>query len=291
VNLIEDTIFISDPLFILREPEKAFLDAEHVSKLRNIAVLSQIYQGLEEASIEFPKLCDRPSAILRKLRGLTHFTLALSEDGEQDIYDTVTEGSDDGYENGDRDEEGHDSNIEDVDAVAIGPSRKDGQETQLDSAAAGTEVELEEARQIRTRLDRLEKEALAARSKGYVRHIGNIHFESAMDSADHWDDWEFYKAVITDHYDEEKVEYPEWTRPKVSIMVVKYGLKRLGDFSGPVHIRGDHKGLTLEDSGYPPESESDSQEDEYWDTHELDPTYDIFLAEYDEGDYDAIWGL
>jgi hypothetical protein len=59
-------------------------------------------------------------------------------------------------------------------------------------------------------------------------------------------------------------------------MVVKYGLKRLDDFTGPVHLRGDHKGVVLEDSEYPPLDESDEEDD--WDFHDSDPNYDVWAA-------------
>jgi hypothetical protein len=289
VDFEEDTLFISDPVFALREPIKAFLDAEHVKKLSKIAIASDIYEGLERSGTEFPTLCDRPAAILRKLEGLKHFTLALSEDGELAVYDGLRNGSDGGYDNGDEDDEGNDSGIEDVDAVASG-SYHTGQEAQVDRPATTTEVD---ARNIHTgqRLDRLEREALSEMSKGYVRHVGNIHFETAMGSPDHWDDWDYYRTLITAYFHKEKAEHPEWSRPKVSIMVVKYGLKQFGDISGPFHIRGDHQGVILEDSEYPPsETESDSQLDQYLDIDDWDAE-DFFMGEYEEEDYDAIWAL
>jgi hypothetical protein len=208
IDLEEDTVLISDPAFILREPMKAFLDAEHVKNLSKIAFASDIYAGLDESATEFPTLRDQPPAILRKLEGLTSFTLALSEDRERSVYNIFT------FD--DRDDEGHDSGVEDVDNITIGPSRMDGQAHHTDEPALSTEIESQEAQHVRRRLDRFEKEALLVISKRYVRDTANVHFESAMNSADHWDDWDFYKALITEHYDKEKVEHPEWTRRKSS---------------------------------------------------------------------------
>jgi hypothetical protein len=90
-------------------------------------------------------------------------------------------------------------------------------------------------------------------SNRYIRHRGNnIHLESPIDDADHWDDWYSYLSEMNEHFDKEKIKYSEWVRPKISIMVVKYGFKRLGNFSGPVHYPGDCIGVILEDSEYAP---------------------------------------
>jgi hypothetical protein len=133
VDLEEDTVFIIDPVFALREPRKAFLDAEHVSKLCKIAITSDIYVGLDEYGVKFPTLCDGPAAILRKLEGLTHFTFALPNE-----YETIKGRSDDGYvTDNDEDNEDHDSGVEDVDAIAIGPNHT-GKEAQLGTPVAGT---------------------------------------------------------------------------------------------------------------------------------------------------------
>lgn len=285
VDLEEDTIFISDPVFALREPKQAFLEAEHVKRIHKIAIASDIYDGLGHSASKFPTFYDRPSGILRKLESLTHFTLALAEDGEGDIYDS-DHSSEDGYV--DEHDEGRDSGVEDFDTVGIEPSHRDEQAASLDRPAARTEVESQEAQQTHRLLDRLEKEALAAMSNGYIRHRGNIHFESAIDDADHWDDWHSYLSEMNEHFDEEKVKYPEWVRPKISIMVVKYGLKRLGDFSGPVHYPGDHIGVILEDSEYAPSrDESDFSRDDYWESHDWDSNDE----EHGAADYDEYWGL
>ena len=47
VDLEEDTIFISDPVFSLRRQRRAFFNAEHTNKLCKIAMSGEVYDGLE----------------------------------------------------------------------------------------------------------------------------------------------------------------------------------------------------------------------------------------------------
>ena len=83
-------------------------------------------------------------------------------------------------------------------------------------------------------------------STGFVRERGNIHFEDARTSVDHWDEWEVLFDCMADHHDEEKLTHPDWVRPNVSIMILRYGLNRLGEYGGPIHIAGDHGDTVLE---------------------------------------------
>jgi len=80
-------------------------------------------------------------------------------------------------------------------------------------------------------------------SRGYFRHVGDIHFESAMGSPDHWESWLDWKDEVEEVCREEKTRFPDWIRPKVSIMIVRYGLQPRGDFTGElIHLLGDHSG-------------------------------------------------
>lgn len=81
-SLLHLLIFISYPVFTLRELKQAFLDAEHVERIHKIAIASDIYDGLGDSATKFLTFYDRLSGILRKPESLTHFTLALAEDGE-----------------------------------------------------------------------------------------------------------------------------------------------------------------------------------------------------------------
>lgn len=63
--------------------------------------------------------------------------------------------------------------------------------------------------------------------------------------------------MIVEQCEEEKAANPEWVRPKLSIMLLKYGPNRLGDFTGPIHHQGDYSNVDLEDAEFPPD-ESDS---------------------------------
>jgi hypothetical protein len=116
--------------------------------------------------------------------------------------------SEDGYV--DEDDEGRDSGVEDFDTVGIKPSHRDEEAASLDNPAARTEVESQEAQQTHRLLDRLEKEALAVMSNSYIRHRGNnIHLESPIDDADHWDDWYSYLSEMNEYFDKEKIKYSE----------------------------------------------------------------------------------
>jgi hypothetical protein len=114
-------------------------------------------------------------------------------------------------------------------------------------------------------LDRLDEDAVEVMSKGYFRHLGNIHFESAADHPDHWEDWEIYKQDLEVSCEQEKAEFPDWIRPKVSVMAVVYGLNCLGDFRAKLHLLGDHNDDVLETTAddYASETEhsSDSESD------------------------------
>ena len=82
IHLEEDTIFISDPVFKIREPRATFMGLEYVNKFERIALSSDVYQRLESTFYQYPKLSESPARILRKFEGLKHFTLAVSDDGE-----------------------------------------------------------------------------------------------------------------------------------------------------------------------------------------------------------------
>lgn len=252
MDLEEDTIFISDPVFTIRKPQRDFLNTEYANRVRKVAMSGDVYDGLEQIATEFPTLCHRPMAILRQLEGLRHFILALPEDGEGDLYDDVSDDSEDGHVLADGDYLDHESGVE-YNTVEVEPNHTDV--THFSGSAANNDVDQHEFQEIHRRLGFWENEALEDMAKGYVRHRGNIHFESAMESADHWDDWDIHKVEMIHHYDEEKDEYPAWVRPKLSIMIVRYGLNQLGDFNWPVHYQGDCSDVQLEDSQFPPSEE------------------------------------
>lgn len=267
VDLEEDTIFICDPVFTIRKPLRGFLNTEHAKRLRKISIASDVYNGLERSATKFPTLCPHPAAVLRKLEALTHFTLAVSEDGESGIYDDTTDSSEDEQDITDWDDSSLDNEVENID-IGLGRSQPENAHLSSSAASTGADPQVAQQLELRRHLAALEKEALANLSRGYVRPRGNIHFESAMESVEHWDDWDLYRALIIQHYGFEKASHPDWIRPKVSIMVLKYGLNQLGDYGGPVHIPGDHRvrDSDLEDSEYPPE---DSEWEEYaWDANE-----------------------
>jgi hypothetical protein len=67
-----------------------------------------------------------------------------------------------------------------------------------------------------------------------------------MTSVDHWEEWGDFAYCLAGNYDEEKKTHPDWVRPKVSIMILKYGLNWVGDYGGPIHIAGDYDVTVLE---------------------------------------------
>jgi hypothetical protein len=220
-------------VFTLREPQRAFLKTDHARTMNKFALSSGVYEGLEEVAAAYPTLCLRFLAVLRKLEGLTHFTLAISDDGELTAYDyNPGHEPDEGYDSTDEEDAGHESEAEDI--ITIGPDQTHSGDSVVNKACDSQ------------RLARLEKLALENMSKGFVRERGNIHFETAMTSVDHREEWEDFLYCLSDNYDEEKRTHPDWVRPKVSIMILRYGLNWLGDYSGPIHIAGDYDDTVLE---------------------------------------------
>jgi hypothetical protein len=260
----EDTIFISDPIFSIRKPRNRFLCSEYANKLRNVAFTSEIYNGLAQSLDQFPGLCEGPATVLRRLEGLTHFTLVISEDGAGFEY------------SGDDEDEVEDEEDEDEEDKEDGQDIVQGDEVgniiQLNQAAESNAAEddaklvprgekepedsLDEDTIIRRFLDHLEEEAMESMSKGYFRHLGNIHFQSALGHPDHWETWEIYRDELKVSHEQEKEGFPDWIRPKVSVMAVEYGLRRTGDFRTNLHLLGDHTGNSLETIDYTSETEN-----------------------------------
>jgi len=156
--------------------------------------------------------------------------LALNEDGEDYLYGDSTDDSEARSEAAEEDDLGGDGGIEEANV---------GSSPHCIALVSLENSEQEEARQLNRRLSRMERNALEA-MRGYVRQTGDIHFGSAFSSADHWDDANNQKWILMGHFDEEKRKHPEWVRPKLSIVVVKYGLKQLCDFYEPMHHSGDY---------------------------------------------------
>jgi hypothetical protein len=243
IHLKEDTIFISDPVFTIREPRAAFMGLEYVNKFERIALSSDVYQGLESTFYQYPKLSESPARILRKFEGLKHFTLAVSDDGEA-FRDGSPEISIEELLDFDDEEHHHDLGEEEILETFSAP--EDGPHT-------SPEYDL----LMRCRLDRLDKEALAIMSKGYFRHVGNVHFESALHSVDHWDSWDQFRGEVSGAFAWEKRRFREWKRPSTSVMIVKYGLVDLYHFAEMVHSAGDQVGCVVEKGSFDEEEDDD----------------------------------
>jgi hypothetical protein len=89
VDFEEDTIFISDPVFVLQKPMRSLLSTKFANRVRHIAIPSETYAGFIESAVKSSGLCYWLTTILRKLKGLAHSTLALFEDHIDDhIHDS-----------------------------------------------------------------------------------------------------------------------------------------------------------------------------------------------------------
>jgi hypothetical protein len=97
-------------------------------------------------------------------------------------------------------------------------------------------------------------------SKGYLRHVGNVHFESAIQSVDHWDSWDQFRGEVVGAFAWEKRRFRGWKRPSTSIMIVKYGLMNLYHFDQMVHASGDQAACVVEKGAFNNEEEDDDDE-------------------------------
>lgn len=87
------------------------MSSEYANKLKKIAFTSELYNGLAQSFDQFPSLCEAPATISRKLNALTHFTLALSEDGAGPEYSSD--------EDDEEDNEGHGEDEEVINHVEV----------------------------------------------------------------------------------------------------------------------------------------------------------------------------
>lgn len=227
-HLEHDTLFISDPLFTLRQPRSDFMRSPYVEQIRKIALTNEQHEGLGEMHAEYPGLCPSTTQVLRELKCLRRFILVLSEDAamEEDM-----EEDEDGMNTSDS-EEGFDLETDD-EADDSFDSSEDS-----DSELQGREEDLLDNIEVLRILERQESEAMEAMPKGYFRQVGDIHFQHATANADHWDNWEHYGEELPFLFQEEKDESPEWLIPNICIVVVRYGLNP-ADEDVEIHIRGD----------------------------------------------------
>ncbi|KAL5314882.1 hypothetical protein ACEPPN_017532 [Leptodophora sp. 'Broadleaf-Isolate-01'] len=239
IDLEEDTIFISDPMFNLRKPRTNFMDSAYLSSIKRIAFTEDVYLGMKLLYDSFPLLVDPQAAIVRKMEGLSHFSLVLMEDGagfdsdseaaefEYFDEDSPTSGLDPEEEHdqgSDNDEEQDEQEVAVVD-LEHGPTESRPLQEGDDIPDGDNEDEIADEEQW---LSVQEEEAMERLRKGYFRHVGDIHFKSAMHSPDYWDSWYSYLEQINSDFDEQQSEDPDWTRPMVAIVEVKYGLHFIG---------------------------------------------------------------
>jgi hypothetical protein len=239
VDFEEDTIFISDPMFNIRKPRSKFMDSAYLNSIKRIAFTEDVYFGMKLLYESSPLLVDSQGAIVRKMQGLSHFTLVLMEDGagfdedsdeaEFEFFDEDSPAS--GLDSEEEHDEGTDQD-EEQDDQDDGLPGHEGQATELDpvgneDAMANGETEDENMDEEHW-LSMQENLAMERLCKGYFRHVGDIHFVSAMHSPDYWDSWYSYLEQVTSDFDEQQLEDPDWSRPMIAIVEVKYGLHYIG---------------------------------------------------------------
>jgi len=244
VDFEEDTIFISDPMFNIRVPRSKFMDAAYLNSIKRIAFTEDVYFGMKLLYESSPQLVDSQGAIVRKMNGLSHFTLVLMEDGagfdedsdeaEFEYFDEASPASgldpeDDHDEEAeqedgtDHEEQNHQENdiLDDEEGLA--------ELDQVQDENAVPDAETDDAMMNEEHwLSIQENLAMERLCKGYFRHVGDIHFVSAMHSPDYWDSWYTYLEQVNSDFDEQIFEDPSWSRPLIAIVEVKYGLHYIG---------------------------------------------------------------
>jgi 2EXR family len=157
VDFEEDTIFISDPVFVLQKPMRSLLSTKFANRVRHIAIPSETYAGFIESAVKFSGLCYWLTTILRKLKGLAHSTLVLFEDHIDDhIHDSDSYVTDWDYST-------DESEVENI-GSGHGPGEKEAGAPSR--STVDNDADNEAAQHLRRRLARLEKDALANMSKG-----------------------------------------------------------------------------------------------------------------------------
>ncbi|KAI9047675.1 hypothetical protein LZ554_008386 [Drepanopeziza brunnea f. sp. 'monogermtubi'] len=230
VDLEEDTIFISDPVFTVRKPRSVFMDSDYVGRIKRVALTNDVYMGLKQVHELFPSLLDGPGAVLRKMGGLSHLSLVLMEDGgdyddESDWEDIDFDGEFPPTPSGEPNEVVDRLDAEDDEEDEDGQDDEGTTWISGDVPGGGAPEDLEEEE---VWLSYQEEEAMGRMSKGYFRHAGDIHFESATHSQDHWDSWHSYFEQVEVDFAEQQTAAPQWRQPMVSIVEVKYGLNYIG---------------------------------------------------------------
>ncbi|TVY81164.1 hypothetical protein LSUE1_G007071 [Lachnellula suecica] len=248
-DLQEDIIFISDPIFCLRKQRNMFLELEWAKLFRNVAVTGDIYHGLADAHRVYPTICSSLAGVLRRFDRLEHFSLALLEDG-LDIGHTFNE-ADELLAFVDEDDDFDDSEEENIEEVQYDDDDVEGAQAITDDDGAAEEIRAEDQeandRATQQYLDTLDDETLEAMSKrGYFRHTGDIHFDSAYYSDDLWDSWALYRKSLVHEFRREKNKHNDWVRPRFGIVEVKYGLNLVGEFFQILHHNGDYEDQCLE---------------------------------------------
>ncbi|KAF4626935.1 hypothetical protein G7Y89_g11218 [Cudoniella acicularis] len=286
-DLKNDTLFISDPIFSLRHQRNRLTDSEHTKSFRNVAFSHEVYHGLRTSHVAYPLFCDSPSTILRGFNHLEHFSLVLLEDEvdyDDDVYDSDEElenletyddeGDDTGEEEGLFEEDsqrihGPYNNYGDYDDEQNGYLEDEHEDESSEGGltaerGALNEEEVEAFRQrppgfddishyvLRTteqRLNAKDQQALDTMcKKGYFRRTGNVHFQTAYESAYGRLEIDRYLVRVFVDFQLEKTNHQAWVRPTVSIVTVKSGLKELWDFNQDLHYEGDHPEFSIRTS-------------------------------------------
>ncbi|CAL3973620.1 unnamed protein product [Diplocarpon coronariae] len=226
VDLVEDTIFVSDILCTVHKLCSIMMNPVYADRITRIAFADE--------------LVDPPAAVLRKMQGLTHLSLVMGEYGHEYGFDH--EDSDDGLaeDEEEAEEKGGPHPYNNTDCTQEEESESVPSANAGDTPAEGEEGD--QAEQERG-LSLQEADIMERISAGCFRHVGNIHFESVT-----------HTQIETD-FEEQHVGGEAWSRPLIAIVETTCGLKYIGRASAI-----DWK--TTVDRRDPATAASDATEDE-----------------------------
>ncbi|KAK2627495.1 hypothetical protein QTJ16_003461 [Diplocarpon rosae] len=231
VDLNQDTIFISDTFFTVREARSMMMNLEYTGLIKRIAFTEEVYFGMKQVHQAFPKLVDPPAAVLRKMRRLTHFSLALMDDGKEFSFDAEDFAA---LLSDDEDPDDRSAEDEEEDGPHSYNNTEGIEEEESESIPSPNADDLPIDREIgglaeqERRLGLQEANKMKRMSNGYFRHVGDIHFESATHSPDYWDSWYPCLEQIQVDFDEQQVKGEAWSRPLIAVVETKPGLNFIG---------------------------------------------------------------
>ncbi|CZR55666.1 uncharacterized protein PAC_05554 [Phialocephala subalpina] len=227
-----DILLISDPTFTIRAVQRLFFEIEHINRLQHIAFTAPVWQGLRHTHHEFPTAALSPATILRKLEGLTDFTLAVSEDDsaemETESYGYEGEWSEEfadewgdvehamDEENFGEDDRNHHPLLAQAQSILGDPNS---------SSERDANGELTYAAKADRFLHGLEERTLANMlEETYSRHIGILRLRPTDHSGSlFFEEQHLFKSDVSMVFDREKALDPDWKWPRIDVREIEEG--------------------------------------------------------------------